>query len=295
MKYFDRRVILKIYRGSGIPKAADEIVTTIDSAKGFRIVFDVEKHITSDPNIAKIQVFNLLPSKIEAISDNKIWVELYAGYRENVSLLYAGAIATVSVRKNGPDTVLFLVCRTDWKLETKMYGGYAAPGVDVKGMILHVLKTCDIPHSPEHILISGNAGDRGWTSADSVKKILDSLGRLYNFSWSIQDYGFLALDDNIVLDSQLRVTSPIIDAYTLPKEDERTSDGYDITCILNGAFQIGYNVVFNSKYKKEREFKIYSLGHSGDTHENTWFTNLRGYLRGSLTRKPPPPKYVQES
>jgi hypothetical protein len=286
MEYFNRRAIVKMYRNSGDLANKREIVTTVDSANGFRIGFEVEKHITSDPNVALIQIYNLTSSKIEAISNSGIWVELYAGYQTNIPLLYSGAISTVSIQKNGEDTILILSCRTDWKLEKKIYNNtYVMSNASIKNIVINILKTCDIPYSPEHILISGNIGERGWTFANSAKSILDNLARWFYFSWSIQDYGFFAIDDKLVLDSDLKISSPVINVYLFPKEDKRTSAGYDVTCLLNGSFQIGHNVIFDSKYKKRQDFKIYRLSHRGDTHENEWITNLNGYKSGSLIKK----------
>jgi hypothetical protein len=278
-------VIVKIYRNTEDLKSKKEIVTTVDSDNGFRITFRIEKHITSDPNAATIEVFNLSRPKIEAISVGGIWVELYAGYGDNTALLYSGAVASVSAQKNGDDTDLILMCRTDWNLDKKIYGGYFEGKTGIVGLVTSILDKCEIPYSREHILISGDTGERGWSFADSAKDILDSLARMYNFSWSIQDYGFFAIDDKTVFPSNSEVKSPLIDAYMIPKEDDRTSAGYDITCILGGSFQVGHNVVFNSMYKKGQDFKIFQILHAGDTHGDVWMTNLKGYKSGSLVTK----------
>jgi hypothetical protein len=285
--YFGRRIIAKVFRTADIPAEANkEIILTIDSLQGFRISFEVDKNITSEPNKATVHIYNLSEETRKSISSKGLWLELTAGYVDNLSLVYAGAIATTNIRKENADIVTHIVCRTDWNLKNIIYRNAFIGNTNIKSILLDILQYSKIPCS--HILVEGDAGDRGWCFANNVEKILNQLADWFKFSWSMQDYGFFAIDDKMVLPVNIQIESPLIDVTLLPREDDRTSVGFDLTCFLDGTFQIGYNVSFSSKYNENNDFKVYKIRHQGDTHTPNWQTNLMGYKAGSLIKKPDP-------
>jgi hypothetical protein len=292
---FLRRIILKVFVTGENPLQLSEQVLTVDSGAGFRISFDVQKNITSDPNTATIQVYNLKPDTRNALSSRGKWVELYAGYQDDIKLVYAGQISAFSIRKGGEDLVSVIVCKTDWDFRKKIYRNAFIENTNLKSIMIDILKTFKIPYSPQHILVNGDAGERGWGFSDNIQNIFDNLANWFNFSWSMQDYGFLAIDDKMLLPTNINLESHILDVSAIPKEDDRTSVGYELNCVLNAGFQVGYNVVFSSQYYPKNDFKIYRLSHSGDSHDNQWTTSLMGYKAGSLVIKPKPGYFEEES
>jgi hypothetical protein len=286
MILFDRIVDILVY-SRNYSDYTSEFLTKISSEKGFKINFHVEKNITSHPNTAVIEIYNLSQSTISLISESAIWIEIIAGYKDNKSLLYAGAVSAVSTQKSGPNRILSIVCMTDWKLNKKIYQAsyFSDNDQSLKSLLIDIIKKTEIPYNEKNIIVEGNTGTRGWGFANNVENILNNLANWYNFSWSFQDYGFLALSDNYILPVTTSVDSPLIDVFVLPPEDMRLSRGFDLTCILNGSFQVGYNVIFSSKYNVKQDFKVHKIIHMGDTHSNNWTTRLIGYKVGSLATK----------
>lgn len=284
MNLFGRKIVLNVYLQDNSPYKLKEKIMSFSSDAGFRIVFDVQKNITSDPNKAVVQLYNLSPQTIDAFSKSGLWIDLYAGFN-TPTLIYSGKISTVSVNKNKADKICTIACQTEWDLDKKIYTGSFAGFVTLESILFDVLKKSEIPYRKENILISDKSGERGYCGINTVNNILNQLADWYNFSWSLQDYGFLAISDNMVMPNVTNINSPIIDCYKIPKEDDRTVGGFDVTCLLDGGFQIGNNVTFNSKYNGQQTFKIFKLVHSGDSHSATWTTNLNGYVAGSLKQK----------
>lgn len=283
-EYFGKRVIVKVYTKGDDPYQQQERLFFIDSDEGFRINFRVRKNITSEPNTCTINIYNLDLETCKTFASKKIWVELHAGFKEDITPIYCGGISTVSINKSETDRICTLICRTDWDLKKKLYVGDFFGLTTLDTILQSVLKQAKIPYRQDSILVSGSTGERGLCGIYTVKGILDDLANWYKFSWSLQDYGFLALSDDQVLPVTTTITSPLIDSYLLPKEDERNSGGYDVTCLLNGSFQIGNNVTFSTDIHGVQTFKIYQIIQSGDTHGNQWYTNLVGYAAGSLTK-----------
>ena len=279
--FWNRRIIVQIFTKEDEPYKLKERLFIIDSKENFRIRFQVKKNITAEPNLATIQIFNLKTDTSNTFASKSIWVKLYAGFEEP-TLIYCGGIASVSVNKEGADRVCTLICRTDWDLDKKVYTGSFMGFVTLNTVLFDVLQKAKIPFKKENILVEGSSDERGFCTLNSIKNVLDELANWYKFSWSLQDYGFLAISDNKILPTAHTINSPLIDSYKLPKEDDRTSGGYDITCLLNGDFQVGQNVTFTSKYNGTQSFKLYQVIHRGDSHDNSWETNLSGYVPGSL-------------
>lgn len=287
MNNFIKKVIVNVYTQGDALGETREKVFSVNSDKGFRIVFNVSKNITSDSNYATIQLYNLSDSTISIFSNKGLWIELWAGYRSDncVNLIYAGAIQTVSVNKDEVDKICSIICRTDWNLDRKVCTYSVFSFVDLKNILFKILNDAKIPYSPTRIIVSGTSGYRGLGEINTIRNSLNNLANWFDFSWSIQDYGFLALSDDQVLPIRNDIYTPLVSTNILPRENDRTSEGYSIKCLLDGRLQVGNLVTFNSMYNGNKTFKLYKVEHRGDTHGDIWESDLMGYVPGSKKKQ----------
>ncbi len=281
----NRRVIIQIYAQADTPYQLKEKLLSIDSNEGFRIKFNIQKDLTSEGNRASIQVYNLSNATQKVFAKPNNWLKIYAGYA-SPHLLYSGEIQTASTIKEKADIVTDLFVSTEWDLDQKIYVGDLFPFLNLQSLLSDVLKKAKIPFRKENIIVNGRGSERGFCEISSVKSILDDLAQWYDFSWSLQDFGFIALSDDKAFPSIQDITSLLVNSSFTPKPDDRISMGYDITCLLNANFLVGQQVNFNSSLNGRNSFKIYKIEHTGDTNDNTWISRLSGYALASLKPKP---------
>lgn len=287
MNNFIKKAIINVFTQGENMGSVQEKVFSVDSDKGFRIAFSVSKNITSDANSATIQIYNLSESTIATFASRGLWVEIWAGYKSDnsINLIYAGAIQTVSVSKDEVDKVCSITCRTDWDLDRKVCTYSVFSFVDLKTILFKILTDAKIPYSPTRILVSGNSGYRGIGEINTIRNSLNNLANWFDFSWSIQDYGFLAISDDQVLPIKNDIHTPLISSNIVPKENDRTLEGYSIKCVLDGRLQVGNLITFNSLYNGNKTFKLYKVEHRGDTHSDVWESDLFGYVPGSKKKQ----------
>lgn len=265
-----------------------EDIIEFDSKNGFRIAFKCVKNITSAPNECIVEINNLSESTCTKLISKGIFTEVYACY-ENEDILsnivFGGEIRSAEVSRLGSDKTLRLTIQTKFDLDQKIYNKAFISETEIKKLIESMLTSFKVPFDPKNILIKGDCGWRGLVFNESVESILNKLANWFNFTWSMQDYGFLALDDKEFLLSNDTAEKFILNLSFLIDDNDRNGKGYALKTILNPTAQIGYEIKYNSRYNGSDSFKIYKITHSADTHSDAWFTDIVGYKTDSLKKR----------
>jgi hypothetical protein len=251
---------------------------------GFHISFSVVKSLAPNSNRAEISIYNLSQATRKAIASNGLWCELYAGYLNDEQLLFAGEIKAASPFREGPDLILTLECQTDWKLDTLPYSKSFPVGTPVSNVLKDVLTTAKLAAALNIVAVDDTLSSP-LVLSNTVEAVFDKLAEMFHFSWSVQDYGFLAIRDNFAFLNSQKIDSLIKSADITPKQNDRATNGFVVNCILNSSFMVGDLIDFSSLYHSAR-FKIYEIFYNGDTFDGEWGMNIEGFVPGSLIVQP---------
>lgn len=257
---------------------------TVDSLNGFRISFNISKNLSSTPNQAALNIFNVQSKKMEFMSTFGNKVSISAGYNDDLSLIYCGTVRAGGVRRVGADLVANINLQTGFTDNDKQYSEYFDMNQDLSGIIKDIATKSKIKIVNENIIVNGTTGFRGISLIGTCKTILDDLAKTYSFSWSNQDGYLLALDDNeYVKSSILSESSSIISVSQISENKIDNGLGVKVITQLNPGVKIGNGFEFDSYLNPALSkviYKVYKISHIGDTHTNNWTTAITGFKAG---------------
>ena len=85
-----------------------EIRSTVEKGQltGFDFAFEIERTLKRSPNKAQVELWNIGEDlQYRLLSLEKVFVSVSAGYVDNETLLFAGDLSEVSIRREGPDVI----------------------------------------------------------------------------------------------------------------------------------------------------------------------------------------------
>lgn len=271
-----KRVIVKFKTPS------NELV--LDSKSKIRINFTVNKTLSSKPNEANLHIFNLSNSSSKLIGQFGNTVEILAGYDDDVSLIYTGTIRTSVVRRMGANIIIDITALTGFLKEKEPYNDWFLPGTRLDKVCKTVAEKMQLRVIDTNIKIDGVVGFRGLVQTGTCKIVLDSLAKIYGFSWSNQDEEIIVIDDNLYLNAAQNVEkSSIIKVSQIYDNNQENGLGVQVKTTLNSLLKIGNGFRFNSALNPQlssTNYKCYKITHSGDTYSSLWQTTVIGYQPG---------------
>ncbi|MDE1487649.1 hypothetical protein KKI90_15155 [Xenorhabdus bovienii] len=262
MRQFGRQIKLNI----GNTKESIEITN-------LRIAFDISKTITSEPNPATIQIYNLNQSHRNLITSKTYdRVSLAVGYEE-LRVIYMGDIIEAITLRDGLDFVIQLTCGDGYEAYTSaLVNKTLAAGATDTSILAEAAKSMkvgggvvDLPKDrvlPRGKVLTGNARD-----------IMHKIARNNGADWSVQDGNITVLPKSKVLaDNEGFVLSQETGMIDSP---EKTDDGLSLSCLLNPFMRIGGLVRVQSIISEYNgDYKITELEHSGDFMSDDWTTKI---------------------
>ena len=239
-----------------------------------RISFDISKTITSEPNPAKISIYNLNESHRNAIRGKQYnKAILHVGYEE-LRVIYAGDIIKSNITRNGLDIVTVMECGDGAQdITYARVNKTIQSGANDSSILKETLASmsgvsggiADIPS--ERIL------PRGKVIVGNARDVCSKIARNNNADWSVQDGAFLMLPKDKVLGSD--------EGFFISKDTgmigspEETNDGLKLTCLLNPALRIGSLIRVESILKHfNGDYKITELSHTGDYLSDQWHSQI---------------------
>lgn len=174
------------------------LITDLESGEikritDLRITFDIDKNTESNPNTAKISVYNMNKEHRGFVESANLKIKLFAGYigfyniEAELSLLFVGNVTRVMTEKNDTDYITTFECGDGEKniKETKINITYNQKKT-VHSAISEMVQNMGLPLNIKGIDIKASFLNPV-TFSGPVKNHLDYLTSTYNVEWSIQD------------------------------------------------------------------------------------------------------------
>lgn len=202
-----------------------------------KIQAHIEKTYAGAGNTAQVYIWNLSRETREALTTPGLSFNIYTrtDYGE-YTLAFFGGLTGVYTERMGSDL------RTRLIGFSAMSNLYELPanisyekGIEIKQIVTELAqKIPGITVDPTKITIEGVTGDQGFQHFGSVPETLDSLGKQFGFSWSIQDGVFYAIKDGTGEKTAILLNSE--------------SGLIKVSPRFSGIMQIQVGVDINSKY-----------------------------------------------
>lgn len=265
--YFNRRVLFKVL--------VKNKIIEIDKLK---IKFDIKKSRTREQNKATIEIYNLNETTRANIKNEGVTVELYAGYADDVGLIFRGDIREVFHKKNNADMITTITAGDGDNALRNSNVNLTLPSnsllleqVEMLAEKLEGIKKGKI------IGIDGLEGNkRATTFVGTVREELDRLAIKYDFSYTVENHVF-----NLVRNKQHTGLGEVISVESgMIEAPVATEKGVDVKTLLNN------NLKCNDLFKLEakflsRTYRIDELNFKGDTHGTEWFSAIKGVNLGT--------------
>lgn len=251
-----------------------------------RIQFKVEKTLDPQPNQAQIQITNLSDATRALCETEGAFIVLRAGYTGAVKTLYQGDIARVDTRIQGPDIVTSIEAG-DGEQEYRNAKADVSfgPGAKFTQVFGALSDRLGLAKGSVKIPNPGDQFLQGYTGAGTVREQLDYLAEKQGLEWSIQDGQLQMLapeastDEDVVVLSAATglVGSPFKTKVTRPdlarKGKGKDESGIQAIALLNAELRPGRRIQVESRLVNGI-YKIQKVSHSGDTHGNSFYSEL---------------------
>lgn len=249
--------------------------------EGLRVQFQVEKHLRSEPNTARVTISNLEKTARAAFERKPLYVRLDAGYDGSLERLCAGDVHHAASKRED----------TDWLTEMHVADGLRAirfarvsrayrGGVDAMALVreaarafgLQVKASAAVQRELRAQLASGVVLDG--RASDVMSRVLDPFA----VSWSIQD-GRL----QILLPSEVRTDTTEIrisqDTGMIGSPDFGDPPEKGKRPHLMVRTQLDPRIAPGGRVRVESVavrglFKVLKVSHTGDTHGDDWQTEI---------------------
>lgn len=154
-----------------------------------RIAFKVKKTLSSDPNKAEIKIYGLSETTRNNLRQGFNRVILSAGYADNQGVIFDGQTTKTDVTRNRADVITQLTAG-DGALGIK--GGTLSlsfkAGTSIKAVLEEATKSMpDVKAGILKGLDNKVVPKGGYSYGGTTYLFLNSLGKSFDFTWSIQD------------------------------------------------------------------------------------------------------------
>lgn len=239
---------------------------------GLRVVFDIKKTSDDNPNMAKIDIYNLSPKSRAIIEKPNSVVILEVGYNdEEYSILYSGNITRVNHDKKEADYVTTLECGDGEIALREVYASKSfSGGTKVSSVINDLLKKL----TEEGKLISrklptfiDEVYQQGFVAEGNVKDVLKDVLKKVNLSMSVQNG-----EIQIVERSKYTSNTAILLTHKtgLIGSAKKMKEGkISFQSLINTGIIPGRRVKIDS-INIVGVFNVISANFKGDTHGDDW-------------------------
>ena len=245
-----------------------------------RIKFDIDKDDGSNPNKAKISVYNLNENSRNFIEQDDTVVILRVGYGGNLSVLFFGDLSKngVTTKRSGADIITTFeagdteAAIRDKNIQIGMAQG--ATNIQILNQAVAKLKVSIGPQIGLKTIVYRNA----FSFAGSVKKLLDQLAAEMGVKWSVNDGEITFLGPKITEPGRIIKLGPQSGLLGTPT---KTKDGFKFNSLLNASIRPGKKVFIESQIALGllgATVKVQKAKYVGDTHEGDWMGKFEGVI-----------------
>lgn len=262
-----RKVVVDVIRNSVVVKRV----------KGLRIIFDCEKTNESNPNSAKIDIFNLSEASRGVFEGDKTLIQLSVGYdgllpeglfrsgiasSSSVETVFVGNITKVKHKLIGRDIVTSLeVADGGNRFRNARFNKGYPPNVKLTFVIDELIAELGLAKGPKLGVPVKNYSN-GLAFSGLVRDHLDTLCKANNLEWSIQNETVQIIQkDTTILNSPILINSDT----GMVGSPEKTKDGVEFSCLLDPSLTPGKKIKIEGKFL-EGFYKVRKVIQKGDTN-----------------------------
>lgn len=259
---FDRKVVLKVL----LKSQAIEI-------KDLRIAFDIKKTRKREQNKAEIKIYNLNSTTRSKIKDEGVNIELYAGYVDDIGLIFKGDIREIEHTGDSENIVTTITGGDgDNALQKSTINETIKGGSSLKGYIESLVKKLEDIKVGKIVGLDGLEGNQTATTfTGTVRDELDRLALKYDFEYTIENHVV-----NVTRNNSHIGMSEIISAETgMIGSPVAKEDGVEVKVLLNNNLKCNALFRLESEFLK-RDYRIDELTFNGDTHSTEYYSLIKG-------------------
>jgi hypothetical protein len=240
-----------------------------------RTQFEIVKTQKSQSNTLTLTMYNLAEDTMNLLrgsKDGAATIELFAGYSEDVSLIYKGNVLPngVVVSRQGTDRIVEVRCgdgAQEFK-ENKVSVSFSK-GITVRQVIDDVIKQTgfDLGEIKGLDGIDGTF-ENGFSDIGPIRKVMDRIAKAGNVDWSVQDGAIQILGKEDVRDESAFLLNERTGLLGSPS---LTKNGAKFQSLLLPKMNIGRQIIAESELITGA-YKAIKVTHEGDNQEGPWFT-----------------------
>lgn len=265
--YFNRQVIFRVL-----------LKSTLIEIKELRVKFEIKKTRTQEQNVSKIELYNLSETTRANIKTEGESVELYAGYGDDIALIFRGNIREVFHKKESENIITTITAGDgDRAFSSSFVNTTLEANTSLQATIETLVSKLQGIKKGKIVGIEGLEGNKTATTlTGTVRDELDRLASKYDFSYTIENevFNLVRNRQHTGLSEVISVDSGMLDAPIA------TEKGVDVKTLLNNNLRCNDLFRLESKFLK-RDYRIDELLFSGDTHSTEWFSILKGVSLGT--------------
>lgn len=261
--FFDRKVRLII----GKPGEPPREFGAVDQSTGaqLRIAFDVKKGKSRNPNECSIQIYNLSKESVSYICQDQNHVLLYAGYGDDLSLIFSGEIKRNSHESGikGSDRITkFKAAAGGQGYRSARINKSYSSSVKMSQIITELATSFGV--KADLSKIDDATLSSGFVASGRSADVMDQLARALQFDWFFDD------DNKLVISSKDKAASNQVVALS-PQSGligylEVTKKGaVKGTSLLNSRIRVKYPLRVDGVESGVGTYIVQKVGHKGDT------------------------------
>ena len=239
-----------------------------------RIAFDIEKADVEKPNNAKIQIWNLSPKNRKILEKKDCSIELKAGYKDSVNMIFYGDVVSAITRADNADRVTELeavdgnVSIRDTIIKISRRGK-----VNTKTLYKRVAKKMGL----SYVIAKGlkfKKLKRGFSYSGKAATCLSKLVKYNGHAWTIQNGILLFTKKGGTITPRQYVLNSESGLIGIPEkivitDGKESINGWSIQYLLNGAIGVNDYVKVESN-TVTGQFRVKKIQMSGDNFEGDW-------------------------
>ena len=250
-----------------------------DQSNILKVSFNITKTIKKEPNKCDLQIYNLKKDNRIALQKRQVETIVEAGYVDNTSVLFQGALEYSASVQDGSDWVTSLQAfdgsdKTKKKRVNKSLKG-PAKARDVLNAAAKALglKTGNLKSAIGRGSVRGNLSEfsNGIVLSGRADRVLDSVARSMGYFYSIQDGHLILLTQKDFLGTDAILISPDTGMVGSPEPGE---DGFVTVRTMIQPNLLPAHRVKIVAGEIEGFYRIERVDFTGDTWGPDWYADL---------------------
>lgn len=265
-KEFTTRIAFEIHKGE-----QDSSTTGAKSNKSTVSVFNI-----SEASRGAIEYYAELNATAPTNAEHDVYaMVLEAGYRGALSTLFVGDIATVEMKRNGPDIETVIEAGDGERRLVKAHVEFSMDGAGVNDARIFQAAIENLGLSKGAIFeVPETPRSNGFAYSGPAADLIDQIAKKNGLAWSVHNGAVNVRKE----DSTTGLTAILLtDETGLIGIPNKTRDGFKAECLLNPELEPGCLVKIKSMLlSQEATYMVKGVDHVGDTHGDKWMTTVYG-------------------